>query len=238
MTYPVHFFHMHVGHGHVASRWKPVVGEHFTRLAEAKFDGEIHVGIVGDLDNRFEALDVIESLAGNTEWYVDAEADEGYEQVTLQALHEFAKTEPPERPILYTHTKGAYQDTPFNRAWRRGMEELLIGGDGATFWMAAAKALENYDLVGLHWLTHDEFPETVTNGKPMFGGNMWWATAGYLAKLPPVEGGNPNLGYNRFKAEEWVGQGCPKVLDLKPGWPDYPLDDGGYDSVTGGRLHA
>ena len=64
------------------------------------------------------------------------------------------------------------------------------------------------------------------------------ATAGYLAKLPPVEGGNPNKGYNRYKAEEWIGGGNPKVLDLKPGWPDYPEVDGEFNSVLGGRLHA
>jgi hypothetical protein len=229
---------MHVGHGHVSSRWIPVVKEHFERLTRAGFDGDIDIGLVGDAENRLTALDALQKWGADLDWGIIAQADEGYEQVTISAMHQKAKLLPPETPILYAHTKGAYQDTPFNRAWRRSMETFLIGDGDLVTWRMCAAALENYDLVGSHWLTHDEFPVTVTNGKPMFGGNFWWATAGYLAKLPPVEGGNPNLGYNRYKAEEWIGGGNPKVLDLKPGWPDYQEEDGGYNSVLGGRLHA
>ncbi len=238
--YPAHWYHIHCGHGHVASRWEPVVEEHFKALRAAKFDGEIHVGLVGDLKNRFDVLDLIEKLGGDLEWYVDAEADEGYEQVTIQAMHEFAKTAPADQPILYCHTKSAYQDTPFNRAWRRSMTRHLVGFDDVATWKFAVSELaaDRYDLVACHWLTHEEFPVTVSEGKPMPGGNFWWATAGYLAGLPPVEGGDPNMGYNRYKAEEWVGKNSPRVLDLKRGWPNYPLEDGGYDSVLGGRLHA
>lgn len=235
---PVHFYHMHVGHGHVASRWKPVAEEHFARLVTAGFDGDVHVGRVGDPDKRIEAEEWLDDAREG--WIEASEADEGYEQVTLRAVHAFAQhyTTDPATPVLYCHTKGAYQDTPFNRAWRRGMEDCLIGGDGASLWKAAVMALHTHDLVGCHWLTHEEFPETVSEGKPMFGGNMWWATAGYLASLPPVEGGDPARGYNRYKAEEWAGQNNPNVLDLKPGWPDYPLSDGGYDSILGGRLRG
>jgi hypothetical protein len=193
----------------------------------------VYVGLVGDVENRLTALDALQKWGADLDWGIIAAADEGYEQVTISAMHHKAKLLPPETPILYCHTKGAYQDTPFNRAWRRSMESSLIGN-----WEDCLGVLAHYDVVACHWLTHDEYPETVTNGKPFAGGNMWWATAGYLAELPPVEGGNPALGYNRYKAEEWIGRGNPKVLDLKPGWPDYKEEDGGYNSVLGGRLHA
>lgn len=227
---PLHVYHIHVGHGHVSSRWEPVVEEHFKRLRDSQFEGEVVVGLVGDPDKRLKAVKLISDLWPEHE-AIHA-ADEGFEQPTIKIMHERAKHTDPAQPILYCHTKGAFQDTPFNRAWRRGMTARLVG-----FWPACVTALGKYDLIGSHWLTHEEFPKTITNGNPMFAGNFWWARAGYLASLPPVEGGEPGMPYNRYKAEDWVGQGNPKYLDLHPGWPDYHNeDDGGYDSVKGGQI--
>ena len=231
MTPPLHVYHVHVGHGHVSSRWEPVVEEHFRALRDAQFEGRVGVGLVGDQEKRTQAIRMLDKLW--PDWWILAAADEGFEQPTIDAMHRVAKDADPATPVLYCHTKGAFQDTPFNRAWRRGMTSDLVG-----FWQACVMSLNQYDVIGRHWLTHEEFPKTITNGNPMFAGNFWWARAGYLAGLPPVQGGEPGMPLNRYKAEDWIGQGnpSPKVLDLHPGWPDYHNeDDGGYDSVKGGQ---
>lgn len=234
---PVHFFHMHVGHGHVPSRWEVPAQEHFTALRDAEFRGRVCVGLVGDEENRLTARLWLDKTWPR--WQPAVVADDGYEQWTLAAMHRWAKAADPQTPVYYAHTKGAYQDHPFNHNWRRGMEALLMGTSAIHTWRDRVGDLASgkWDAVGLHWLTPDDFPVTISVGRPMFAGNFWWATAGYLATLPEVEGGNPMLGYNRFKAEEWLGQLQPRVLDLKPGWPEYE-DTGGYNSITGGRLHA
>jgi hypothetical protein len=189
-------------------------------------------GIVGDPDNRAKAGKWLDKAWPG--WRPAVYADEGYEQPTISAMHRWARAADPATPVLYTHGKGAFQDTPHNHNWRRAMEDRLIGS-----WSKHILTLGSgkFDAIGCHWLTHEEFPVTITEGKPMFGGNFWWATAGYLAKLAPVQGGDPDLGYNRYKAEEWIGQGNPRVLDLSPGWPQYE-ETGGYNSILGGRLHA
>ena len=202
--------------------------EHFKRLRDYRFEGRVGVGLVGDQEKRTQAIRMLDKLW--PDWWIIAAADEGFEQPTIDAMHRVAKDADPATPVLYTHTKGAFQDTPFNRAWRRSMEDTLIG-----FWQAIQVTLQSHDMVGLHWLTPEEFPETITNGHPMFGGNMWWARAGYLASLPPVEGGVPGMPQNRYKAEEWHGQKNPKILDLKPGWPNYAHEDGEFDSSLGGQ---
>ena len=232
---PVNYYHMHVGHGHVPSRWEIPAEEHFAALVLAGFTGTVRVGLIGDESNRHKVRKWLDSRW--PKWQPAMIADDGYEQWTINAMHCWAKAADPDTPVLYNHTKGAFQDTPHNHNWRRAMETALIGGKDDRAWLRCIDELQDYDLVGCHWLTPQEFPVTVSEGKPFWGGNFWWAKAGYLAKLAPVEGGNPDLGYNRYKAEEWVGQGNPRVLDLIPGWPQYE-ETGGYNSVLGGRLHG
>jgi hypothetical protein len=53
----------------------------------------------------------------------------------------------------------------------------------------------------------------------IFAGNFWWANAGYIASLPPLEVSLKEA--DRGEAETWLGRGKPKVYDLSPGFMDF-----------------
>jgi hypothetical protein len=58
------------------------------------------------------------------------------------------------------------------------------------------------DAIGCHWVND-----------AIFGGNYWWARVPYLVTLQPP------LDDNRWRAEEWLGSGKPRIIDVNPGWP-------------------
>jgi hypothetical protein len=189
--------------------WKVPVHEHLRALRDSRFNGSVHVGIVGTPENR-EAAEhyFVKFWSPAVDWC--AKADDGFEQVTLNALHEYVHEDDAARHVLYAHTKGAFQESVQRDLWRESMTAHLVrhGGD------LAVPLLETYDAVGLHWLTPEEFPHRgITT--PFFGGNFWWATAAYLRTLP-----RPGTS-NRFDAEAWIGLGDPKVAVFQPGWPPY-----------------
>jgi hypothetical protein len=209
-----HWYHVWVGDRYHGSGWMLPAKEHFAKLAEARFDGEVRVGVVGGMSERASAIREIKSWCPEAQ--ITVQAEEGYEQVTLEKMHAFAKITDPDHPILYMHTKGALNATPYNRAWMRAVDEELVGN-----WAQCAEALATHDMVGMHWLTPERFPDLISEGKPMFGGTFFWATADYLAKLPPVGGTPERPPVNRYAAESWAGQAKPNVLDLRPCWPLY-----------------
>lgn len=211
---PVHWYHIWCGDRYHGSNWAVPAGEHFYELERVKFPGQVRVGIVGGLSERAGVMKWLrEAWPSST---VEVQADEGYEQVTIDAMHAWSREADPHTPVYYAHTKGAFQDTPMNTRWRASMDGLLLGN-----WEKCVTALHSYDAIGLHWLTHREWPEKIDPRKPMFGGNFWWATAGYMAKLSRVTGTQEFPPVNRWEAEGWLGQGFPKVLNLVPGWPPY-----------------
>ena len=205
---PVHFYHWHA-----SSAWMPAVKEHFMALRDAQFYGTTYVGLVGASEDRVIARNYL--MAEWPDAKVCAEADEGFEQVTLHALHSWAKGAPPETPVLYAHTKGSVNPSASSEHWRRSMTHQVVGK-----WGGCALALRQYDAVGCHWLEPGVDYGLAPNFKyeittPMFGGNFWWARAGYLTKLPIL------ANDDRYAAESWIGLNNPKVLDLSPGWPVY-----------------
>jgi hypothetical protein len=218
---PAHFYHVWAGDAHHGSAWLEPFQEHFGAMRNAAFKGDVYAGIVGGLPQRAE---VMKHLRG---WWPESviavQADEGFEQVTIEVMHQWAKAAPPDTPVYYAHTKGAFRDTEMNRYWRREMDGHLIGGglavQGGHDWRECVDLLKTYDAVGLHWLTRREFPAHI--GTSMFGGNFWWATAGYLAGLERVRGTPEFPPVDRWGAEAWLGQDVPKVHDFKPGWPVY-----------------
>ena len=213
---PVHWYHIWAGDRWHGSAWHRPAVEHFGTLAGAQFPGEVYVGVVGDLSERAGVLRFLAEAWPGAKAVV--QADEGYEQVTIDAMHIWSKTVPDGTPVYYAHTKGALNDSLPNALWRRAMDELTAG-----CWYDRVADLREYDAVGLHWLTHEQFPEYINPRKPMFGGNFWWARAGYLAGLEPVTGTPERPPVNRWEAEGWLGQGFPKIRDLRPGWPDYRI---------------
>ena len=176
-------------------------------LEDAKFDGFFGVGVVADSPEvREQVWTELEVLRppDMIDWF-----DSGFEQVTIQALHQYARTH--DGAILYAHTKGAANVSVFQDEWRRSMTYNLVAK-----WKNARDALAsgNFDAVGCHWLTAEEYPHiSVDTSFPMFGGNFWMATCEYIRSLPPVGTGS------RHEAESWIGLNSPRALDLLPGWP-------------------
>lgn len=195
----------HFYHTFAAGEWRNPVAEHLAALEDGGYDGEFHVGIVGPKDEREQALDEFTILRSPDSC---VEADQGWEQVTIQHLHAYAQEH--DGAVLYAHTKGAYNLSPFQEVWRQWMTWNVV-----VHWRDCAEALEGeIDAIGCHWLTKEEFPHVVVDTNfPMFGGNFWMATCEYLRTLPPVG------MERRHEAESWIGLGNPRVLDLSPGWP-------------------
>jgi hypothetical protein len=209
-----HFYHVWVD-----GVWPGPVREHVEALGAAGFPGPVTVGLVGYAGDRPRVRDLISARFADAGLPPPAgwvEADAGFEDVTLRALRDHASCG--DAHILYAHTKGAYDDSPWNAAWRRSMTRHMVGG-----WEQCVKLLGGgYDTVGCHWLTpgqhHD--PPDWDVPSPFYGGNFWWAAARYVRRLPPV----PRLRHeNRHDAERWVGLAGPRAYDLLPGWPSAEL---------------
>lgn len=188
--------------------WKLPMAEHLVTCKNAGFPATTHYGIVGSAENRAKVREWLKARDTGP-WRVCAEADEGWEAVTLDVLHEFALTAG-DCALLYLHDKGSYTNHPINHSWRGDAEQKL-----AAEWRHRVRDLETHDGVGLHWLTPGEFGFRGCV-KPFFGGNFWWATAEYVRSLPPVD------KTDRFAAETWIGQGKgARMLGLRSGWPAY-----------------
>jgi hypothetical protein len=207
---PVSYYHLWCGDRYHGADWEGPAREWFTALADAWFDGDVRVGLAGGMSERVTAMRWLRENCPSSQ--VAVQADEGFEMVTLAELHRFAKEAEPSTPVLYGHGKGSFQGGPFADAWRRAMTRRVVSD-----WRHCVNSLNTVDMAGCHWLTHERYPRQITEGLPMFGGNFWWANAGYLAKLPPID---PH-GANRYAAESWAGLGRPRVECLIDGWPDY-----------------
>lgn len=198
-----HFYHVWAG-----GCWGVPVTEHAKALQESQFPVPPVVGITGPADSREDVKRYLSAELGCTEF---AEADEGFEQVTLDVLRDWARNRDlhDEAWVLYAHSKGAMNFSVLSHAWRRSMTRLLVEG-----WQTAAPLLHEYDTAGCHWLTPGmECGPAKIETVPMYAGNFWWARASYLAGLPAPS------REDRFGAEGWIGLGDPKAADLRPGWP-------------------
>lgn len=190
--------------------WREPLAEFQSALSRSQFDGPVYYVVVGSPDRAEWVEHGV--IAGH--W-----AKSGNESVTINDLRRYAHTH--DGAILYAHTKGAHENTAFRARWRRSMTARVIerwrknvqylvddNGDGCV------------DAVGCHWLTEAEYPgmfgamTVPAEGSGFFGGNFWMARCDYLRTLPPCK---PEP---RWEAEQWIGVGHPRVVDLLPGWPD------------------
>lgn len=200
----------HYYHCFAAGAWAEPARDHFTALARSGLDDiALTVGLVGADRDRAVARDRITELCAKWALPVPAwtEAEAGWEQVTLSAIHRDAQGIPGEFAVLYMHTKGAARNLDSSASWRRSMTKALTAD-----WEAHVARLEGgYDAVGCHWVKAPEWPEQ----EPFFAGNFWWARASYLRTLEPP------LNETRWQAETWVSLGKPRIFDALPGWPNY-----------------
>lgn len=139
---------------------------------------------------------------------------DGWEQATIERVRAYSQDH--DGAVLYAHAKGSADPTAFNARWRQSMTRQVVAK-----WAENLAALEEYDLVGCHWITPAMVPpgagSEFADGLAFFGGNFWMARCDYLRTLPACPTGN------RHQAERWIGMGTPRVLDLLPGWPDDSL---------------
>jgi hypothetical protein len=188
-----HFYHVYAD-----GPWQDIALAHVEELHASglmREMDEMYLGIVGRPACRRE---VKHKLPG----VVIAEADTGWEQVTLQPLHGYAKTS--QANIFYAHTKGAWSDSALATEWRVSMTH-----DTVTRWRECVQALESHDAAGPHWWLSDH--PAHADHKYFFAGNFWWARSGYLATLPTVKNDQ------RFQAEGWIGLGEPSIVNMRHG---------------------
>ena len=192
-----HFYHIYAD-----GQWREPVAEHLQALKESGLEDNLngfHVGIVGSGDNRVQ---VIEELDRNGLPYsICAEAEDGWEQVTMNRLRQYVDTMH-SGWVFYAHTKGAANPTPINIAWRKSMTYHNI-----IRWKEQVQPHlgdTDVDTIGCHWC-NDAF----------WGGTYWWARVTYLQGLQSP------LMDSRYRAEEWIGSGNPRIIDLNPGWPGF-----------------
>ena len=188
-----HFFHVYAD-----GEWEKPLRQHLTALDVSglrdNLDG-LFFGLVGSRENR--AL-VKKVLPGS----VVAESDRGWEQVTINALHEFSHTN--NGLVLYGHTKGAWSNSRFADRWRETMIHDTVLG-----WRQVIEHLPPYEVAGAFWLRSQE-PEH-RHHEFFFAGNFWWADLSYVRRLPPV------LNQHRFQAEGWIGLAQPNALSTRGG---------------------
>ena len=198
MTRLTHFFHVFAD-----GNFSTPIREHF---AEAQASGllteldSVRVGLVGSVENRGRVLGLFAEL--NVTVDVVASVEAGWEQVTLQKLHEF--TQDDDGFVFYAHTKGAASPDPIAHPWRVSMIH-----DTVTRWRECVEALGDVQTAGAYWL-RSNMPEHYDH-KFFFAGNYWWARSDYVATLDPVGVDS------RYQAEGWVGLGEPTVQNMREG---------------------
>ena len=188
-----HFYHVYAN-----GDWEIPATEHFEELGVSGLLDEldrIYLGVVGSRENRRKVKRALRH-------YVTVEADEGWEQVTLNKLRDFCQTD--DGAVLYAHTKGAWSQTELAGVWRVSMTHDVV-----TRWRECVQAINSVQATGPHWLRSD-MPEHSEHGH-FFAGNFWWARSDYIRTLAPVSVSN------RYQAEGWIGLEKPSVKIMREG---------------------
>lgn len=193
-----HFYHLYLDGD---APWRVIADEYADVLRLAGFPVDPVVGLVGK--DRGDAR----LWAAGRRWVVGAEADTGFEQVTLAVLQDQLGQLPDDTAVLYTHSKGAMRNMIAEDQWRRSMLWHLVFG-----WQRCVELLQGHDVVGCHWRHGNHF-----------AGNFWWARARFLRTLPLVDAAEAD----RYSAELWLGSGRPgRVANLVEGFPPDGTRDG------------
>ncbi len=125
-----------------------------------------------------------------------------WEFPTLSLIQTYASKVHPESEILYLHTKGVRRNAPSDDTiiqWRRYM----------LYWL-----VEHHDICR-HVLAKGAYTcgANKKGGKSAcYGGNFWWAKAGYLARKSPrvaeIDWSINRSDKARYGAEEWLLKGA------------------------------
>lgn len=184
-----------------------VVQEHLNNLISSNLSKNLekfYVGIVGSEINRKNLKKLLSDFEKDIPLNILFEESQGYEQTTLEKMHEHARQN--EGYYFYAHTKSSSNNQQSNKCWMKTMEIYNV-----IRWTQTVKRLSSCDAVGCFWMTYEKFPKhshwshTNQNTNSFFAGNYWWTTAKVIKELP-----RPDTT-NRHMAEQWIGN----KLDLK-----------------------
>lgn len=213
------FYHLWVD-----GNWKAPLNDHIDYLESSLLYGNIekvYVGLVGSQTNRIMAKEYIRLNAGK-KYEIIAEADTGFEQVTQDAMVDFAKDH--DGYVFYNHSKGSFNDVEFEHAWRKELYSVLVGN-----WRKAVRKLADHSMVGTYYLMpkHTAMEYRLKNDnddikysrflmnevweeKGHFSSNFWWTHLKYIRALGYPERvattQDPYLKYadDRLAAEVWI----------------------------------
>lgn len=226
-----HFYHIYAD-----GQCEQPIREHVRALHESGLHDELHtfaVGIVGSPQKRKEVINCLDTLG--ISYTICAEADTGWEQVTMIPMWEFSHRN--EGTILYAHTKGAYSPIDVNTKWRRSMTYWNV-----LQWQLCQEKLRDHGAVGCHWIQPlISMPEHKV-GNWMFAGTFFWTHCDLMRTWQA-----PALTH-RHEAEGFVGYGWHEkpfpVWDHTPYFPnsnefaDAWVDDANFKSTMEGKSYG
>jgi len=213
-----HFYH--IGS---SGKWLQPLSEHIHALRRygllENLDS-INFGIIGPKDNRKDVKDYLHKELND--FNIVAEADSGWEQVTINPMHEFSLKN--DGYIFYAHTKSSNNHNIFGAKHRRSMTYFNVVN-----WKDCVEKLnEGYALAGTHYcqmhLVKDAYGnemdipgetrwENIKKYDGFFLGNFWWTTTEAIKTLKPCENNY------RQDAEFWIAQ---IKLENKMAYDFYP----------------
>lgn len=208
-----HFYHVYCD-----GNWQIPFSEHIDALKKSDLINNLdslHIGLVGNLENRIKVQKFINE--NNLKAEICSQVNSGYEQETIDKLHDFSKEN--NGIVFYAHTKNASDAKPLHVRWRKSMTYFCV-----IKWRDCVREINNgHYLAGSHYLDNGMFlPVNIENIKTHQGimaGNYWWTKLEHLRLLD-----KPHRE-NRFGAEDWVRHlhtlGLPnfKVFDFNPTHP-------------------
>jgi hypothetical protein len=173
-----HFYHCFSG-----GSWFNPLKEHINSLVESNLYeniNEFFIGFVGDKNRINESIQYLNSR--KIKFSICAQEDEGFEQLTHQAMYNFSKEN--DGNVLYAHTKGSYNVDPERDQWRKNMTKYNVN-----YWRKNIQLLQRYDSVG--W--------DLRSVKYVFyAGNFWWTKLSVIRRLDPPSHDD------RWSAEYWL----------------------------------
>lgn len=212
------FYHLWVD-----GNWKVPLNDHIDYLESSLLYGnleKVYVGLVGNISNRIMAKEYIRLNAGK-KYEIIVEADSGFEQVTQDAMVDFAKDH--DGYVFYNYSMASLNDVEFEHRWRKELYSVLVGQ-----WRKAVRKLGEHAMVGTYYLlpkhTAAEYrlkesddikfarfiDSEVWEEKGHFSSNFWWTHLKYIRTLGYPQrvstSTDPYLRYSddRLAAEVWT----------------------------------
>lgn len=199
------------------NNWREVVEEQLSTIQiSGLYRGDIRTSVNGTEEDAQWVVDlaaqkgirvILESVSPNLEVF---------ECHSIYAIEEWAHSGAT-GSVLYLHTKGISH--PENLAiWTRWrwflMDECVMN------WDRCFRKLQSHDVVGANWRAKHRHPH--------FSGNIWWANASWIRKLPNFTTYfHQHLGAGRYNCERWIGAGkSPKIHSFPV--TDVSMADGKY----------